>query len=100
VSWLQDAGLLGGELLLGEDAPLLEGRQLLQLGNRIGRGRGRRRGRGRPFLTTGRSSIARSPSTIVLEPDQPVARPATACSTISSGTRSPAMMRPPASRIA
>ena len=34
----QDAGLLGGELLLGQDSLLLEGRQLLQLGNQIGRG--------------------------------------------------------------
>jgi len=36
----QDAGLLRGELLLGEDSLLLEGRQLLQLSNRIGRGSG------------------------------------------------------------
>src|SRR4029453_1830839 len=40
VSWPQDARLLSGELLLGEDSTLLEGCQLLQLGDRIGRGRG------------------------------------------------------------
>jgi hypothetical protein len=36
----EDVGLLGGELLVGEVSLLLEGRQLLQLGNRIGRGSG------------------------------------------------------------
>src|SRR4029450_5179244 len=40
VSWPQDARLLSGELLLGEDSTLLEGCQLLQRGGRSGRGRG------------------------------------------------------------
>jgi hypothetical protein len=39
VSSRQEAGLLRGELLLGENSLLLEGRELLQLRHYIGRGR-------------------------------------------------------------